>query len=308
MAGGGSKGSTTVQSADPWWATGDAMQDIYGRAKNAADRTPDFTFGDYSQWNNGGGRYVAGANDTQRDGQRMLQNYGYGLQGVGQPVQDEANKMLRGEYLQNNPYLQNAINATIAPTIRQTREQVMPALGGAAASAGAFGGSRQAMLEGMALRDMDTTVAETAAKMYMDNYQTERGLMTQVAPGMLQQGIGLNGLASQYVSAAGDRGREFQNWDIQNLQGGFEDEINRYWRSVNPYAQVVGGLGSGGGRTTQTSNAGGSGLGGAISGAAGLGSLCLMAGNAGLLGGLGLAGPGGLLLGAALGAGAGMLR
>jgi len=58
--------------------------------------------------------------------------------------------------------------------------------------------------------------------------------------------------------------------ETQNQRATFEDEINRHWRSINPYIAALSGIGMPGGSTTTTGSASAGGRSnGALTGALG---------------------------------------
>ena len=247
--GGGSGGGQTqqTQKADPWSGAQPFLLDAYNQAQTASSRTPTTAFG---------GNFVNPANATQRQAVGMAQNAAGGLQ-TGGAVADVANASLRGDMLNNNPYLQDAINATIRPTVQNATDMMLPAVGIGAGSAGAFGGTRQAFLEGMVARDVNRQVADTAAQMWNDNFGRERQIQTQVAPQMLGIANQLNMAPAQAMLDVGNEMYRLDDLARMNQQMRFEDEINRHWRAVNPYIAALGGLGMPGGQSVTTAQGAG---------------------------------------------------
>lgn len=300
MSGGGGGGTTTVQKADPWEGVQPYLRDVYSRAQKAANNTSTAPFT---------GNFVTPGNTQQQQGADALFTLGQGNQGSGSAVTDLGQRLIRGEGIGSNPHLTNAIEATIRPMVTSAREDLLPAIGSAAQRSGAFGGSRQAFLEARTMDDVNRTVADTASKMWNDDYNRERMIQTTIAPNLLAAGQGIDQNAINAMLQGGEATRTLSSYGDANELAKFEDDINRYWRAVNPYVTALGGVGAPGGTTSSTSSGGGgSALGGALSGAMGGASLGGMAGMAGMLAPLGLAGPGGLALGALLGAGMGLIR
>jgi hypothetical protein len=172
-----------------------------------------------------------------------------------------------------NPFLQDAISATIRPTVDNTRENIMPTIATAAGTGGAFGGTRQAFLEAAALRDTDRAVADTAAQMWNENFARERAIQTQVAPQMLQLANGLSMAKPQALLEVGNQEYQLDELTRQNDALKFEDSINRHWRAINPYIAALSGIGMPGGTSTATGsspgiNRTGAAASGAVAGAA----------------------------------------
>jgi hypothetical protein len=243
--GGGSGGggqTTQTQKADPWEGAQPYLREAYTQAGEAANNTTTAAFG---------GNFVNPANATQRTATDMARRAA-GTLSTGQGVLDVANASLRGDMLNANPYLQQAIDATIRPTVQNATDVMLPAVGVGAGSAGAFGGTRQAFLEGMVMRDTNQQVADTAAQMWNDNYARERGIQTQVAPQLLQVGNALQMAPAQAMLDVGNQQYSLDDLARQNQQMRFEDEINRHWRAVNPYIAALSGLGMPGGQSVTT--------------------------------------------------------
>lgn len=296
--GGGSKGggtTTTVQSADPWSGAQPFLNEVFSKAANASNNTSAAPYG---------GRFVTGATQNQWDGAWELGQQARANQGSGNSTIDLAKRTIDGQFLNNNPYLQNAIDATVRPTVNNAREVLLPAVGSAAQKAGAYGGSRQAFLEARTMQDVNQTVADTAAKMWNENYGRERSLQ-QLAPQMLSTGQGINENAIKQLLTSGDIQRQGYDWENQNSQAAFEDDLNRYWRQVNPYAAIINGGGQGSSSRSSQTGAGSSALAGGITGALGGGAMGGML--AGASGGM-IGGPVGIGIGALLGGLAGAIR
>jgi hypothetical protein len=244
MSGGGGSGSQTTQTqkADPWEGAQPFLRDAYSRAGQAANNTSTAAYG---------GNFVNPANSTQQQAVGMARDAA-GTLSNGQGVLDVANQSLRGDMLNNNPYLQQAIDATIRPTVQNATDMMLPAVGVGAGSAGAYGGTRQAFLEGMVMRDTNQQVADTAARMWNDNYGRERQIQTQVAPQLLQVGNQLQMAPAQAMYDVGQQQYALDDLTRQNSLMQFEDEINRHWRAVNPYIAALSGLGMPGGQSVTT--------------------------------------------------------
>ncbi len=263
MAGGGGSGQTSqTQTADPWSGAQGYLKDAYSQARTAADRTSTEAFG---------GNFVNPANATQRGAITTALNTIPNLD-TGGGIARVANESLSGSMLSGNPHVQNAIDATIRPTVERARDQYLPAISSAAQAAGAYGGSRHALAQRWAAEDVNKQVADTAAQMWNQNYQNERNIQTQVAPGLMEVANRMQMAPAQTMLDIGNQQYQFDDLARQNEMAQFEDSINRHWRAVNPYIAALSGIGMPGGTTTVT---GGGGInrnaaiaGGALSGAA----------------------------------------
>lgn len=290
MSGGGSGGGSTTssQSSEPWAGVRPYLEDAYAKAKVASDNTSTAAFT---------GNFIQPANDIQKETAHQNIWLGNSQNGSGNNLINEAQKNITGGYL-DSPYLKQAIDATVRPTIDNLVQTALPAVGSAAQKAGAYGGSRQAFLEARTISDASQNVGDIAAKMLNENYGRERLIQTSIAPTMLQQGQQLNQQAMLLKQQGADQLYNYDQLVLNNEKAKFEDEINRYWRGIAPYTGALSGLGFSGGTTTGTTTApSGSAVGGALTGAAGGAAMGTM-----IMPGWGTA------AGALLGAGMGMMR
>jgi hypothetical protein len=243
MSGGGGGGQTTqIQKSDPWVGAQPFLLDAYQQAKAAAARTPTSAFS---------GNFVNPANTLQQQAVNQAALRANTLSD-GQNVLDVANESLSGRMLDSNPYLQQAIDATVRPAVQRATDEILPSITTSAGAQGAFGGTRQAFLEALVARDVARQVADTAAQMWNNNYNRERMIQTQIAPQMLMAGNTLQMAPSQALLEAGNEQYRLDDLIRMNQQMQFEDEINRHWRAVNPYIAALSGLGMPGGQSVTT--------------------------------------------------------
>lgn len=259
----GGGGTTQTQTADPWSGAQGYLRDAYSQAQTAAQRTSTAPYR---------GSFVNPANDTQRTAVDMARTAAGGLD-TGGAIRDVANASLRGDMLQANPHVQNAIDATIRPTVDRTVQQLLPGVSSAAQEAGAYGGSRHALAQSWIANDATRNAADIAAGLWNQNYQNERNIQTQVAPQMLQMANQMSMAPAQAMLEVGQQQYALDDLTRQQEMASFEDSINRHWRAVNPYIAALSGIGMPGGTTTITGQGGGVNrnaaiAGGAMSGAA----------------------------------------
>lgn len=77
--------------------------------------------------------------------------------------------------------LQDAIRQAVAPLIGQFNEQILPNLGSAAQRLGAFGGSRQGIVEAQAARDLGITIANISTQMAVQSMATRFGFRIEAS-------------------------------------------------------------------------------------------------------------------------------
>ena len=205
----------TEQSLSDW--AGDYVTDYLGRAQGLADAGYQAYYGPLT----------AGAGDVQTqafDSAMNIDTSGAGLGSFGNLAQTttynedgSVNVMGRDSYM--NPYLQDSL----APQLRMAQEEAdrqMAAQNVAAAQSGAFGGSRNAIMNAMLMRDAAQTQADITAQGYntaFDNAQNAFGadrdfglqaLQAQTDIGGIQRDITAEGIAAD--KAQFEEERDFQ--------------------------------------------------------------------------------------------------
>ena len=149
-------------------------------------------------------------------GSQMLDN-------MGQPV---TNDTVAGQYM--NPYLQQALNPQIDELRRQQKISSLDN-NTRLTKAGAYGGSRQAIMDSEGDRNLLDQIARTQSQGYRDAYSQAQGQFNteedrRRAAQTYNNEYGLNVLATQ--GAAGDRQRGFTSEGIAADRAQFEDEKN----------------------------------------------------------------------------------
>jgi hypothetical protein len=149
-------------------------------------------------------------------GSQMLDN-------MGQPV---TNDTVAGQYM--NPYLQQALNPQIDELRRQQKISRLDN-NTRLTKAGAYGGSRQAIMDSEGDRNLLDQIARTQSQGYRDAYSQAQGQFNteedrRRAAQTYNNEYGLNVLATQ--GAAGDRQRGFTAEGIAADRAQFEDEKN----------------------------------------------------------------------------------
>lgn len=106
-----------------------------------------------------------------------------------------------------NPYQQNVVNEMARLQAQNIRENVMPALKGAAGSMGQFGSQRQFQATGQTLRDMQANLLSQQQQALSTGYTNALKAAQDDLARQLQAGQTLGGLG-QYQQAAGIKGLE----------------------------------------------------------------------------------------------------
>lgn len=194
---------------------------------------------------------VAGFDPAQVAGQEAVLG-STGQQGATVGAAAQGNQFLAsGAALDpnTNPALQGTINAAVRPITDQLLEKALPAIRSGAAMAGQYGGSRQGIAEGQAIRGAETAVGDTAAKVANQGYLSGLDAMTKnigLAP-QTAQSLALPGITT---SGVGDVRQQL----AQALLG---EQTNRFSTSAlwplllgKEYASMVSGIPGGGSTTT----------------------------------------------------------
>lgn len=182
---------------------------------------------------------------------------------------------IAGKFLDsaNNPYLQSAITASINP-LREQLTQTVHQIGDRAQQSGAYGGDRQGVTEGTAVRGFNQDAMNLAAQMNYGNYATER--QNQInAPSLLQAATAIGLQPSQIMADVGTQQQKWQQSILDEALQKHQMAIDAPWAGLDRLAQVMSifspyasqsGTSTTTGTTTQ--KAPGGGIGGALGGAA----------------------------------------
>lgn len=101
----------------------------------------------------------------------------------------------------SNPALKATIDASVRPIYDNLTTRALPAVRSGAQQAGQFGGSRQAIVEGNAIKDANVAAGDTAAKVATQGYQSGLDTMTKniALSGQAAQGLTIPGLTTSGV-------------------------------------------------------------------------------------------------------------
>ena len=273
------------------------------------------------------GPFIAGNNEYDTLANQIQLDFINSQQGVGQKVQDLADRTIGGEFLDftNTEAFQNFANqGVINPMMRNVQDTILPAVQSQAVQGGAFGGSRNAVAETLAFRDAQNAAGSALAREGMNLFLAERARQN-AAPGLFASAAELGQLPASAAGTLATDTRLQEQRGIDESRAQFEEQFLAPFRNEQAQLQVLMPLlGMTAGQIGQTQQSGGGpgraasaiagGLGLGASGAL-LGSLIGGGGGAaaavpiGALGGsaaLGaLGGGGGAASGAATGAAAG---
>lgn len=169
-----------------------------------------------------------------------------------------------------NPNLQGAIDAAVRPVYTNLTEKALPAIRSGSIQSGNFGGSRQGIAEGAAIRDAGTIAADTAAKIAQDQYATNVNAQ-QRAIAMAPTIQGAQTTGATVTSGVGDVRQAMDQANINARANAFNFDQYAPFLNARDILSIVQGLP--GGSTVSTgsvpqTNPVTSALGGAATGAA----------------------------------------
>lgn len=241
LKGGGQQ--TTTQALDP--ATQRMQQDIYNKARQVAGQK-------YSGYS---GPQVAQANPATL---AALSQYGQvgGLAGLGgRALGGDASAFAQFQ----NPYQQNVIDQ-VGNQYDQLRSQAHLDANEQATRAGAFGGSRHAIMEGARLGQLDQGQAATIAQLQQQGFNDAQSRALSAA------NLGMGALGQQ--AGLADYLRQIQQQGFDVNKANFNEQRDWGQRQLAALQGAVSGTPYGQSQSTPlTRNAGAGALGGALTGA-----------------------------------------
>jgi len=172
----------------------------------------------------------------------------------GSPVvgaaQSEALKTIQGDYLNSNPYLNQAMQTAARPLLQNFQDTILPGIQSGFSGRGRYGSGLQAYQQQKAGENLMTQLGDIGTRMSYADYGAERGRQQQAL------GLAPELAAQDYV----DIGQLAQTGAMREQQAGAElqDQINRFnfeqqapRDALSQYMALVGG-GSYGGSSTAT--------------------------------------------------------
>jgi len=134
-----------------------------------------------------------------------------------------ANFLMQAYDVERNPYIRAAVQGAIQPVMQQLREQALPAIRSGAVASGSYGGTRQALAEGLAMQRAAQEMGNISSQMYNRAYETglQAALSGIGAIPTIQQTLAFPG---QVLSGVGAQERALEqariNEDIARFQWG----------------------------------------------------------------------------------------
>lgn len=161
-----------------------------------------------------------------------------------------ANFLLSGDVLRpdSNPALQQYMNAAVQPIYQNLTDVALPSVRGGAVTAGGYGGSRQGIAEGIAMRGASDAAGRTTADIANQGYQSGLDAMTK-AGALLPIYQGSQTQAASTVGAVGDVRRSMS----EALRGSVNEATMLKLLAGKELAALTGAIP--GGSTTATASA-----------------------------------------------------
>jgi hypothetical protein len=118
------------------------------------------------------GSTVADFTPAEELAQQYLQQQAGTMAQLGEGAIPTLNFLLQAYDVDKNPYIKSAVQGAIQPVMQQLREQALPAIRSGAVAAGGYGGTRQALAEGLAMQRAAQEMGNISSQMYNRAYET----------------------------------------------------------------------------------------------------------------------------------------
>jgi len=209
-------GSDTVQNnqseSSVWSDQSPYLNDIYGRAQELSTTE----------------QPIAGFNDVQVRGQNAALDYANGQGGnIFNNTMGALNFGLKAPDVNNNPYLQKAVNSAIRPLTQNYQENVLSNIEDKAIASGQYGSSRHGVADGIAARSYMDSVGDITSNMYNNAYgQGLNTMMQSINSAPTVQNMGLF------------KANTLQNVGGQ-IQGMEQQKLDSPWNNLNRFNSMI---------------------------------------------------------------------
>ena len=243
-AGGGGGQNTIEKNADPWVGQQPFLRQIFSEAQQQYQQPGPFFFPQST--------VAPVPQATQQAQQQLTQAAGSAQNIAGQSADALSFNLNNARDVNQNPYLQTAIQAAINPVIQNATDVggMMYNIGDQALGAGQWGGTRQGVAEGIAASRLNQQVGDIAASMANRGYETgldASGRALALAPQtQMAQAAG-----PQMLDAVGQQQRQFQQETIDDKIARWNFEQNKDAQKLSNFQQFV--MGQYGGSSSGTS-------------------------------------------------------
>lgn len=178
---------------------------------------------------------------------------------MGNPLlpaaQQQQQNVISGQYLQNNPYFNQALQGAAQASTQQYYDAINQATSGAA-RAGRYGSNALQEQQQRAGGQLANALTNQAGQLAYQNYATERGRQEQAAAGAPQLAAADYYDINQLLQA-GQMGEGYQQNALEGDVARFNFQQNAPYQKLASYLGAVYGVPGGGGQVTQTQGGGG---------------------------------------------------
>jgi hypothetical protein len=201
----------------------------------------------------GGQTYVSPSAQTQTALQ-AAQNRALGGNPLLPAAQQQQQDVISGQYLQNNPYFNQAL-AGASQGATQTYMDAIKAAQSGASQAGRYGSNVSADIQNRAANTLSNTLANKYGELAYQNYANERGMQNQAsqyAPTLANADYG----DIQQLMNVGKTAEDYQKTALQADIDRFNFEQNKPYQKLSAYLGAAYGAPTGTVSTTQQSGGG----------------------------------------------------
>jgi len=210
-------------------------------------------------YQNGDFGRVAGFTADDMIGRQGMRDAAGNIQGMLPGANAAWQNQLNAPDLKNNPYINDYIQAALNPIQQRLMEQVLPQTRSDAVSSGMFGGSRQGVGEGIALKGWQQQSGDITSNILNSAYNTgmqSQGNALKMAPLIMQ----MQTMGPQILQQLGLQQRQMSQAELdqaynslqmyQNLVGGQQwgstsNTVNPNYVGNNSFGAGLGGFASG---------------------------------------------------------------
>ncbi len=297
FGGGQSQNSTT--KTEPWSAQQPYLKKGFEEAENIYEKGPSpyypgQTYADMSDPTKAGLEAQTGIATSGNPLVNNASSYASSTLGGGgdnpwerilNPGVSGMEKTANGDFLTNNPYLDQVYGSAAGRVKQDFNEEILPGLNASLGSSGNAGSTTHELMLGKASGELTDSLADLSANIYGGDYAKERDRMTNAQSGLTSTGanlygqnvnekLGLAGMAPGLREAQyGDAGKlqEAGKAYEANATKGIEDDINRFnynqnadLASLQDYLSMI--SGNFGSTSTSRTSQGGNGAASALGG------------------------------------------
>jgi hypothetical protein len=229
MASGGSSSGSSQSSTDPWKGQQKYLSDIYQRARGLSNEPMEYY----------GSSTVGPEGARTTDYRNMVADRVEGGSSLLNAAQDQTEGVIRGDYLNANPYRDEAFDAGAEAITRNYKRSMIPGIDSRYAGSGRFGSyaHRGSGREGQ--RVLSNELGNLADQFYFQDYGRERGFQeeaTRAAPGMAAADFD----EMAQLGAVGQQEDRYSQAQLDDLVRRFDFGQREPWERLSMYSQALG--------------------------------------------------------------------